>query len=230
MIDRMRAENPGLAPDGLEASALAIAAEDIRLCDAIAEHGAELIADGDGVMTICNTGALATAGCGTALGVIARACARRRIHVFACETRPLLQGARLTARNSLAWGSPTPCSATAPPPLVMASGRVQKVFVGADRIARNGDSANKIGTYSLAVASAHHRIPFYVVAPSTTVDRLCADGAAIPIEERAAEEVRGARGSFGAVRWSPESTAGRQSRIRRDAQEPDRRHRARVRG
>ncbi len=205
MIDRMLAENPGLTPDGLAASARAIAEEDIRLCEAIAEHGAALIADGDGVMTICNTGALATAGCGTALGVIARAHALgRRIHVYACETRPLLQGARLTAWELARLGIPHTLICDGAAAAVMASGRVQKVFVGADRIARNGDSANKIGTYALAVAAAHHRIPCYVVAPSTTVDRGCPDGLAIPIEERGAEEVRGARGSFGAVRWAPE--------------------------
>lgn len=204
MIRRMLRENPSLEAEGLWASALRIAAEDEAMCTAIGLHGAPLLADGDGVLTICNTGSLATAGIGTALGVILTAHrAGRRLQVYACETRPLLQGARLTAWELRQAGVPYTLICDSAASALMVQGKIQCVLAGADRIAANGDSANKIGTYALAVAAHHHRIPFYIVAPTSTIDRACPDGAAIPIEERSAEEVRGVRGAFGAVTWAP---------------------------
>ena len=165
--------------------------EDVALCEAMAKHGAELISDGDSILTHCNTGGLATAGIGTALGVIRRAHeSGKRIHVYVDETRPLFQGARLTTWELNKLGIPFTLIADNMAASLMARGKIQKVFVGSDRIARNGDAANKIGTYSVAVLAHHHRVPFYVVAPSTTVDLSCPDGAHIPIEERNPTEVR----------------------------------------
>jgi methylthioribose-1-phosphate isomerase len=180
--------------------------EDVRLCESMAAAGVPLIRDGDGVLTHCNTGGLATVGVGTALGVIRRAFERGvRLHVYVDETRPLLQGARLTAWELSRIGIPYTLLTDSMAAVLMREGRVQRVLVGADRIARNGDVANKVGTYGLAVAAHHHDVPFYVVAPWTTVDLACPDGGHIPIEQRRAEEVRGASGGFGSVRWSPES-------------------------
>ncbi|MCB9760852.1 MAG: S-methyl-5-thioribose-1-phosphate isomerase [Alphaproteobacteria bacterium] len=178
--------------------------EDVALCDAMAERGAALIQDGEDVLTHCNTGALATAGVGTALGAIGRAWAQgKRVHVWVDETRPLLQGGRLTAWELGRLGVPCTLITDSTAAMLMAQGRVQRVLLGADRIAANGDFANKIGTYGVAVAAAHHGVPFHVVAPWTTVDPDCPDGAHIPIEERDPAEVRGAAGAFGAVRWAP---------------------------
>ncbi|HXO23272.1 MAG TPA: S-methyl-5-thioribose-1-phosphate isomerase [Streptosporangiaceae bacterium] len=204
-IDRMlRVVTPRFDVDVLVAEAAAIAAEDVALCEAMAAHGGRLLRDGDGVLTHCNTGGLATAGVGTALGVVRRAAeGGKRLHVFVDETRPLLQGARLTTWELEHYGIPYTLITDSMAPIVMRSGRVQRVLVGADRIARNGDVANKVGTYAVAVAARHHGIPFHPVAPWTTVDLGCANGGAIPIEERQPDEVRGVRGSFGAVRWSP---------------------------
>jgi methylthioribose-1-phosphate isomerase len=149
---------------------------------------------------VCHTGALATCGQGTALGVVKSA--RRQgkdIAVVALETRPLLQGARLTAWECLREGIPVTLITDGMAAFALARGvrgrRITRAFVGADRIAKNGDTANKIGTFSLAVACAHHGVPFHVVAPTTTMDDACVDGDAIPIEERAAEEIRTARGA-----------------------------------
>lgn len=165
--------------------------EDVALCDAMARHGEPLINDGDNVLTHCNTGGLATVGIGTALGVIRRAHEKgKRIHVWVDETRPLLQGARLTAWELKKLGIPHTLICDNMAAMLMKQGKVQKIFVGSDRIARNGDAANKIGTYSVAVLAHHHKIPFYVVAPYTTVDEACPTGAEIPIEERASDEVR----------------------------------------
>lgn len=174
------------------AEAHAIFDQDRALCDAIADHGEPLIADGDRILTHCNTGELATAGVGTALGVIRRAHERgKRISVWVGETRPLLQGGRLTAwelgRLDISHKLITDSTAGS----LMAAGEVDKVLVGADRIAANGDVANKIGTYNLAILARHHDIPFYVAAPHTTVDPACPSGADIPIEQRAPEELRG---------------------------------------
>ena len=182
--------------------ALAIRDEDVRMCRAIGEHGAQLLADGDGVLTHCNAGALATAGCGTALAAIFVAHEQgKRLHIFADETRPLLQGARLTTWELMQAGLDVTliCDNTAAQ--VMKEGRVQRVIVGADRIAANGDAANKIGTYSVAVLAREHGIPFYVAAPSSTFDLNLPDGSAIPIEHRDAEEVTQ---GFGGRRIAPE--------------------------
>lgn len=194
--------------EALVTEAEAIAAEDVALCEGMAAQGGPLIEDGDGVLTHCNTGGLATVGVGTALGVVRRAAeSGKRLHVYVDETRPLLQGARLTTWELERYRIPYTLITDSMAPILMRAGRVQRVLVGADRIARNGDVANKVGTYAVAVAAHHHGIPFHPVAPWTTVDLGCADGAAIPIEERPADEVRGVRGSFGAVRWSPGGSA-----------------------
>ncbi len=204
-VDRvMRAAGPAFDVDALIGEAYAIFDEDVNLCQAMAARGVSLVAEGEGILTHCNTGGLATAGIGTALGVIRRAHELgRRIHVYVDETRPLLQGARLTAWELGRLGIPYTLLADGMAPILMRDGRITRIFVGADRIARNGDLANKVGTYAVAVAARHHAVPFHPVAPWTTVDLSCPDGGHIPIEQRASEEVRGARGSFGAVEWSP---------------------------
>ena len=178
--------------------------EDVELCIKISRHGAILIKDGDNILTHCNTGGLATAGVGTALGVIREAFERgKKIHVYIDETRPLLQGGRLTAWELQKLNIPCTLITDNMAAQLMSLGKIDKVFVGSDRIAANGDFANKIGTYSVAVNCHYHKIPFYVAAPFTTVDPTCADGKNIPIEQRAASEVLGARGSFGDITWAP---------------------------
>ena len=180
--------------------AQAITAEDLRINQAMGHHGSDLLADGARVLTHCNAGALATAGHGTALGVIRSAIADgKRISVVADETRPFLQGARLTAWELQQDGIPVTLIADNAAGLLMSRGEIDAVIVGADRVAANGDVANKIGTYSVAVLAQRHGIPFYVACPLSTIDRSIADGSAIPIEERGAEEVTG----FGAMRWAP---------------------------
>jgi methylthioribose-1-phosphate isomerase len=164
--------------------------EDREMCAAIGRHGATLLADGMGVLTHCNAGALATAGDGTALAVIfAAAAAGKRLHVYADETRPLLQGARLTCWELQQRHVPATLICDSMAGWVMREGRVQAVVTGADRIAANGDAANKIGTYSVAVLARAHGIPFYVAAPSSTFDLSLSSGAAIPIEERQPAEI-----------------------------------------
>lgn len=178
--------------------------EDVELCNRMAEYGAELVEEGDGILTHCNTGRLVTAGIGTALGVIFKAHEQgKKIHVYVDETRPLLQGARLTAWELEQANIPYSLITDNMAAHMMKSGKIQKVFVGSDRVALNGDFANKIGTYSLSVLARYHDIPFYPVAPYTTIDFDCISGDSIPIEEREAYEVRGVRGSFGEVCWSP---------------------------
>jgi methylthioribose-1-phosphate isomerase len=181
------------------AEAEAICAEDIATNKAIGAHGAKLIPQGARILTYCNTGALATAGHGTALGVI-RSARDKGISVLACETRPYLQGARLTTWECLQERIPCTLVADNMAGYLMSRGEVDLVITGADRIAANGDVANKIGTYMLAVLARRHRLPFYVAAPLSTFDAKTADGATIPIEERGADEVTGYRG----VRWAPE--------------------------
>ncbi len=174
----------------LLAEARAIEEEDRRMCRAIGRHGAELFADNSGVLTHCNAGGLATADYGTALAVIFAAHeAGKRLHVFADETRPLLQGARLTAWELLQRGIETTLICDSMAAQVMREGRIAAVIVGADRITANGDTANKIGTYSVAVLARHHQIPFYVAAPSSTFDFSIASGVEIPIEHRNPQEV-----------------------------------------
>lgn len=165
--------------------------DDLAACLAMGEHGARLLPEGGTILTHCNAGALATAGYGTALGVIRRAHALGRgIRVLADETRPVLQGARLTAWELMRDGIPVELITDNMAGALMARGQVQAAIVGADRIARNGDVANKIGTYTVAVLCKHHGLPFYVAAPWTTIDLSVATGAEIPIEERHPDEVR----------------------------------------
>jgi methylthioribose-1-phosphate isomerase len=177
--------------DALAAEAERMRAEDEAMCDAIGRHGAALIADGARVLTHCNAGALATTGIGTALAPVYVAAAEgRRVEVIACETRPLLQGSRITAWELAQAGIPVTVCTDAAAASLMRAGRVDLVIVGADRIAANGDIANKIGTYAHAVAARHHGIPFYVAAPTSSIDPAAPDGSAIPIEQRASDEVR----------------------------------------
>ncbi len=174
----------------LLAEAQRIADEDVAINKRMAEHGAALINDGDTVIHHCNTGALATVDWGTALGVIRMAHEQgKRIHVLVDETRPRLQGARLTAWELSQYGIPYDIISDNAAGYFLRSGQVQKVFVGADRVARNGDVANKIGTYMLALAAYDNGVPFYPVVPTSTVDLSLQHGAQIPIEERAPEEV-----------------------------------------
>lgn len=174
----------------LLAEARAIEAEDRAMCAAIGRQGAALIPDGSGLLTHCNAGSLATAGDGTALAVIYAAAAQgKRLHVYADETRPLLQGARLTAWELRQRNIPVTLICDSAAAHVMQQGRVQAVITGADRIAANGDAANKIGTYALAQLARAHGIPFYIAAPSSTFDLSLPDGRAIPIEERDPTEV-----------------------------------------
>lgn len=170
--------------------ALAIYAEDIASNRAMGANGAALMPQAGGVLTHCNAGALATAGYGTALGVIRAAVeAGKQIHVFADETRPFLQGSRLTAWELMKDNIPVTLIADNMAGAMMAQGKIQAVIVGADRIAANGDTANKIGTYSVAILAREHGIPMYVAAPFSTVDLETPDGSGIPIEQRAASEV-----------------------------------------
>jgi methylthioribose-1-phosphate isomerase len=172
------------------AEAKTIEAEDLEMNHAIGRHGAALIPENANVLTICNTGGLATAGHGTALGVIRSAHdAGKNVHVWSCETRPRQQGLRLTAYELTKENIPFHSIADGAAASLMRAGKVDCVIAGADRIAANGDSANKIGTYSLAVLARHHGIPFYIAAPSSTLDSTLPNGDVIPIEERGAEEL-----------------------------------------
>ena len=175
--------------------ALKIIDEDKACCRRMARYGAKLVKSGDTILTHCNAGGLATADYGTALGVLFEAKKQgKRIKAYVDETRPLLQGARLTTWELLHEGIDTTLICDNMAASLMTKGKVDKIFVGADRIARNGDAANKIGTYSLAVLAKYHRVPFYVVAPLSTFDFNLKTGADIPIEERGADEVRSVMG------------------------------------
>ncbi len=176
--------------EAMLAEARAIEEEDLASCKSIGRFGAALVPDGAGILTHCNAGGLATAGYGTALGVIRAALeSGKRCAVFADETRPWLQGARLTAWELLQDGIPVTLLPDVAAASLLASGRIGCVVVGADRIARNGDTANKIGTYPLALAAHAAGVPFFVAAPTSTVDLRALSGADIPIEQRGAEEV-----------------------------------------
>jgi methylthioribose-1-phosphate isomerase len=165
-------------------------AEDIAANQAMGRHGATLMPSSGGVLTHCNAGALATAGYGTALGVIRAAVEQgKKIHVYADETRPFLQGSRLTAWELLKDGIPTTVISDNMAGAMMSQGKIGAIVVGADRIAANGDVANKIGTYTVAVLAKEHSIPFYVAAPISTVDLATAEGSGIPIEQRNSKEV-----------------------------------------
>jgi methylthioribose-1-phosphate isomerase len=183
----------------LKREAEAIFAEDLAGNHAMGKLGAALIPDRARVMTHCNAGALATAGYGTALGVI-RSAKSKIISVIACETRPYLQGARLTAWEMVQEGIPCTLITDSMAGHMLSRGEVDVIVVGADRIAANGDVANKIGTYALAVLARRHNIPFYVAAPLSTFDPRIPDGSHIPIEERPAAEVTGYRD----MRWAPQ--------------------------
>jgi methylthioribose-1-phosphate isomerase len=187
-IEAMR--RAGTDPDALAERARELHRDEVARCEAMSEHGAGLLGRGSRVLTHCNTGALATAGQGSALGVIRTAFERGRVeHVYVDETRPLLQGARLTAWELERAGIPHEVIVDGAAGAIMAQGRATHVLVGADRIAANGDVANKIGTYALAVLAAHHRLPLIVVAPTSTIDLAMPTGAGIPVEERAPAEV-----------------------------------------
>jgi methylthioribose-1-phosphate isomerase len=174
----------------LLAEAEAILVEDVAACRALGRHGAALVPNGARILTHCNAGALATGGYGTALGVVRAAVeAGRRVSVLADETRPYLQGARLTAWELAKDGIPVAVVTDGMPAHLMRRGEVDLVIVGADRVAANGDVANKIGTYGLALLARAHDVPFYVAAPCSTIDPETADGDAIPIEERGRDEV-----------------------------------------
>lgn len=192
-VDRVlhAAMREGPSRRAMIAEATAILDEDRAMCRAIGAHAATLIPDGARVLTHCNTGALATGGIGTALaGVYVAAEQGKRLQVYSDETRPLLQGSRLTAWELTRAGIPVTVLVDGAAASLMADGEVDLCIVGADRIAVNGDVANKIGTYPLAIAAKHHGIPFYVAAPSSTFDPLTATGAEILIEQRNADEVR----------------------------------------
>ena len=195
-------------PEGLAAEAEAIHAEDVAANRRMGAIGADYIRPGSGVLTHCNTGSLATGGFGTALGVIRSAHADGRLRgLYAGETRPWLQGARLTAWELVADGIPVELIADGAAAALMASGAVDWVIVGADRVAANGDVANKIGTYSLAVAARHHGVGLMVVAPRSTLDAATASGAEIPVEGRDPEELLACGGhrvaAEGAGAWNP---------------------------
>jgi len=175
----------------LYAKAAAIHADDIDKCTAISEYGLSVIKDGDGILTHCNAGPLATSRYGTALGPILLGAERgMRFRVFSDETRPLLQGARLTSYELQRAGVDVTLICDNMASIVMKNGWVQACFVGCDRVAANGDTANKIGTSGVAILAKHYGIPFYVLGPTSTIDMNCPDGAHIPIEERDGDEIR----------------------------------------
>ena len=191
-LDRMERCWEASGPDllRLEREAQAIHREDLEMNRAMGRHGAELVPQGARILTHCNAGALATGGYGTALGVIRAAHAQGKVSmVYADETRPLLQGARLTAYELAADRIPVTLICDDMAGALMAKGKVDLVIVGCDRMAANGDFANKIGTYSLAVLARYHHIPFYTALPSSTIDLSIPDGSRIPVEQRSAQEV-----------------------------------------
>ena len=212
-IDRMKAVfsdavRAGRSPDEIGGIMVAEAGrihdEDVACCRALGAYGAELLPEEGRVLTHCNAGALATGGYGTALGVIRAAVeGGKRIAVYADETRPFLQGSRLTAWELLRDGIDTTIITDGTSGSLFRGGRIDTVVVGADRIAANGDVANKIGTYTVAVLAREHEVPFYVAAPTSTIDLATADGAGIPIEERSSREVT----HVGSSRVAPEGAA-----------------------
>jgi methylthioribose-1-phosphate isomerase len=200
MLIAARTGEVGDLSAALEREAHAILAEDLAMSAAMTSHGATLIADGDAVLTHCNTGGLCSGGGGTALGAVFAAAANgRSVRVFANETRPLLQGARLTAWECAQRGVPVTVLVEGAAASLLSSGKIASVFVGADRIAANGDVANKVGTLGLAILARRAGVPFYVVAPSSTIDASLSDGAEIPIEHRSDDEVI----RFGGIATAP---------------------------
>jgi methylthioribose-1-phosphate isomerase len=214
-IMRFAESNTGLCADDLRAAILAeaqrIADEDVEINKRMAEHGATLINDGDTIIHHCNTGALATVDWGTALGVIRTAHEQgKKIHVLVDETRPRLQGARLTAWECEQYGIPYEIISDNMAGYFLRSGQAQKVFYGADRVAANGDVANKIGTYMLSLAARDNNVPAYAVVPTSTVDLSLAHGGLIPIEDRNPDEVLG-------IQFQGEHVAPRNARARNPA-------------
>jgi len=190
-VARLPVDSVDTFRDAMRAEAMRILEEDRAMCRAIGVNGASLIPDGARVLTHCNAGVLATGGIGTALAAIYVAVEQgKRVEVYADETRPLLQGSRLTAWELSRAGIPTTVLVDGAAASLMQRGDIDLCIVGADRIARNGDAANKIGTYGLAIAAHHHGIPFYVAAPSSTFDTTIRRGDEIPIEQRSGDEVR----------------------------------------
>jgi methylthioribose-1-phosphate isomerase len=208
-IDRMldataRVEGTGALLDALRGEADAIRDEDRAMCERIGGHGASLIADGASVLTHCNAGALATAGIGTALAPVYVAVRNgRAVRVYADETRPLLQGSRLTAWELARAGIPVTVLADGAAASLLAAGAIDLVLVGADRIAANGDVVNKIGTYAVALAAGHHGVALYVAAPTSTLDPRTPSGADVPIEHRAPDEILGGRPGEGVAAYNP---------------------------
>jgi len=195
---------PDTVPELLRQTADAIVLDDAAACSAMARNGAPLLPDEGGVLTHCNAGALATCGIGTALGVIRQAVAMgKKLTVYADETRPLLQGARLTAWELMQDGIEVILLPDGAAAHLIACGRVRAAITGADRVARNGDAANKIGTYGVALACAAHDIPLFIAAPMTTLDAATDNGAGIVIEERHPAEVLGTHGTPGARVFNP---------------------------
>ena len=198
MLDRQLAAAEAAAPDGVPAvqaamkeTALAIHREDIAMCRAISEYGLSLVKEGDGILTHCNAGPLATSRYGTGLGPLFLARERGiELHAWCDETRPLLQGARLTAYELQRAGIDCTLICDNMASLVMKQGKIDACFVGCDRVARNGDTANKIGTSGVAILARHYGIPFYVLGPSSTIDFSCPDGDHIPIELRDGGEIK----------------------------------------
>ena len=209
MLDELRSipeAQPRLAADRLVSAAMRLHESDLAANVAIGKNGAPLIPRGARILTHCNAGALATAGFGTALGVIRQAwISDKSISVVADETRPLLQGARLTAWELLGDGIPTTLISDNMSGFLMSRSEIDVVVVGADRVARNGDVANKIGTYMVAVLAARHGIPFYVACPTSTIDLNTHTGEGILVEERDPQEVTG----YGSERWAPEGVSVR---------------------
>ncbi len=203
-LDRMKMVFSGCAGDDivsmLEREAKKIHDEDIAMNRTMGRFGQELLKDGDNILTHCNAGTLATGGYGTALGVVRAAVeAGKSIHVYADETRPLLQGARLTTYELLSDKIPVTLICDNMAGTLMKQGKIQKVIVGSDRTVANGDVCNKIGTYQVAIMAKYHNIPFYAALPATTIDLSIESGDQIPIEERGAEEVKG----YGETVWAP---------------------------
>jgi len=202
--ESLKGQSIALIAERLLTEAHEILAEDIRINRSMGAFGAELLKDGARVLTHCNAGALATAGHGTALGVIRSAVEMgKKISVIADETRPFLQGARLTAWEMVQENIPVTLITDNMAGFMMASGEVDAVVVGTDRVSANGDVANKIGTYMVAVLARRHNIPFYVACPLSTIDMSIASGAEIPIEERSVNEVKGFRGNH----WAAEGVS-----------------------
>lgn len=202
-IDKMLETD--LTSENLSRMADEIIERETLMCDQMGEKGSDLIQEGESILTHCNTGGLATCGIGTALGVIRRAHEKgKNIHVYVDETRPLLQGGRLTTWELEQLDIPYTLICDNMAAALMRDGKIQRVLTGADRVAVNGDFANKIGTYSAAVNAHHHGIPFHPVAPLTTVDPHCPTGKEIPIEERQADEVRGLANKD--ICWAPKTS------------------------